>query len=79
MQQWPPRQKTVTKTEEDEEYEGGINIDKAKEFMSEEDKHDKVAFRQRVKEKHKVKAVIVGTILKLNCLLTIDLGRFSLF
>ncbi len=39
---------------EDEQYEGGIDIDKAKKFMSEEDKHDKAAFRQRVKEKHKV-------------------------
>ena len=41
--------------DDDDEYEGGINIQVAKQRMMEEDKFDKQLFRERIKQKHKVR------------------------
>ena len=38
----------------DEEQEGGINIDAAKQRMKQEDQFDKQLYREKVKQKHKV-------------------------
>ncbi|XP_063404432.1 probable ATP-dependent RNA helicase DDX10 [Mytilus trossulus] len=43
----------VKKTFEDDEDEGGINIQVARQRMMEEDKFDKQLFRERIKQKHK--------------------------
>ncbi|XP_030850357.1 probable ATP-dependent RNA helicase DDX10 [Strongylocentrotus purpuratus] len=53
--QWPPAQSNVASRlqEGDEEGEGGgIDIEKAKKFMEEEDKHDKQVYKERIKQKH---------------------------
>ncbi|XP_060626974.2 probable ATP-dependent RNA helicase DDX10 [Anolis sagrei] len=54
IQQWPPAQKTVQK-KEDEDDSDGINLDKAKERLHEEDKFDKEEYRKKIKEKHREK------------------------
>ncbi|XP_022089940.1 probable ATP-dependent RNA helicase DDX10 [Acanthaster planci] len=51
-QQWPPIQSTVVPGD-DQPAEGGIDIEKAKMWMREEDQHDKRAFRERIRAKHK--------------------------
>ena len=62
--QWPPPQPTKTSRlhgdddEDDDEDGGGINIEKAKKFMEEEDKHDKRLFKERIKAKHLVRHYI---------------------
>ncbi|XP_033121267.1 probable ATP-dependent RNA helicase DDX10 [Anneissia japonica] len=57
VEQWPKIQ--VAKQGQDEdtdgEDQGGINIERAKSFLHEEDKHDKELFKQRVREKHKAR------------------------
>ncbi|XP_071498064.1 probable ATP-dependent RNA helicase DDX10 [Diadema antillarum] len=55
--QWPPAQPTkASRLHDDEEEEGGgIDIEKAKQFMAEEDKHDKQLFKERIKAKHLMK------------------------
>ncbi|XP_038047368.1 probable ATP-dependent RNA helicase DDX10 [Patiria miniata] len=50
--QWPPVQQTAVPGD-DETLEGGIDIEKAKVWMREEDQHDKQAFRERIRAKHK--------------------------
>uniref|UniRef100_A0A8C0G3D4 ATP-dependent RNA helicase n=1 Tax=Chelonoidis abingdonii TaxID=106734 RepID=A0A8C0G3D4_CHEAB len=55
LQQWPPAQKSSVDSEEKEDESGGINLDKAKERLQEEDKFDKEAYRKKIKEKHREK------------------------
>uniref|UniRef100_A0A452J002 ATP-dependent RNA helicase n=1 Tax=Gopherus agassizii TaxID=38772 RepID=A0A452J002_9SAUR len=66
VQQWPPVQKSCVDSEEKEDESGGINLDKAKERLQEEDKFDKEVYRKKIKEKHRV---IVCLSLKLFLLL----------
>uniref|UniRef100_A0A803TAY5 ATP-dependent RNA helicase n=1 Tax=Anolis carolinensis TaxID=28377 RepID=A0A803TAY5_ANOCA len=56
IQQWPPAQKTVQE-KEDKDDSDGINLDKAKERLHEEDKFDKEEYRKKIKEKHRVSEV----------------------
>ncbi|KAM5180966.1 putative ATP-dependent RNA helicase DDX10 [Mantella aurantiaca] len=54
MQQWPPAQKSAVGDAEDEEDgDNGINLEKARQRLTEEDKFDKEAYRQKIKEKHR--------------------------
>ncbi|KAL1767939.1 putative ATP-dependent RNA helicase DDX10 [Sigmodon hispidus] len=53
VQQWPQIQKSATKDEEEEDDTGGINLDKAKERLQEEDKFDKEEYRKKIKAKHR--------------------------
>ncbi|XP_039699437.1 putative ATP-dependent RNA helicase DDX10 isoform X2 [Pteropus medius] len=55
VQQWPQMQKSVLKDTEEEDDTGGINLDKAKERLQEEDKFDKEAYRKKIKAKHREK------------------------
>ncbi|XP_078401615.1 putative ATP-dependent RNA helicase DDX10 [Cetorhinus maximus] len=54
IQQWPPVQKSKLDNDPDDDT-GGINMEKAKERLREEDKYDKEAYRKKIKEKHRVK------------------------
>lgn len=57
VQQWPPVQKTAVKgnvEEEEDDIKSGINLEKARQRLTEEDKFDKEAYRQKIKEKHRV-------------------------
>ncbi|MBZ3884270.1 putative ATP-dependent RNA helicase DDX10 [Sciurus carolinensis] len=55
VQQWPQMQKsTMNDTEEDDDT-GGINLNKAKERLQEEDKFDKEEYRKKIKAKHREK------------------------
>ncbi|XP_067842216.1 probable ATP-dependent RNA helicase DDX10 [Heptranchias perlo] len=54
VQQWPPVQKSKLDNDQDDDT-GGINMEKAKERLREEDKYDKEAYRKKIKEKHRVK------------------------
>ncbi|XP_074072736.1 putative ATP-dependent RNA helicase DDX10 [Macrotis lagotis] len=55
VQQWPPIQKShVNKIEEEDEC-AGINLEKAKERLQEEDKFDKEEYRKKIKAKHREK------------------------
>lgn len=47
-------QKSVSKDTEEEDDTGGINLDKAKERLQEEDKFDKEEYRKKIKAKHRV-------------------------
>lgn len=47
-------QKSVSKDAEEEDSAGGINLDKAKERLQEEDKFDKEEYRKKIKAKHRV-------------------------
>ncbi|XP_040282193.1 probable ATP-dependent RNA helicase DDX10 [Bufo bufo] len=57
VQQWPPVQKAVVEDtgEDDDEDDGrnGIDLAKARQRLTEEDKYDKEAYRKKVKEKHR--------------------------
>ncbi|KAM6446867.1 putative ATP-dependent RNA helicase DDX10 [Liasis olivaceus] len=55
IQQWPPAQKSILDKEEDGDDCNGINLDKAKERLKEEDKFDKEEYRKKIKEKHREK------------------------
>uniref|UniRef100_A0A4W2GBE7 ATP-dependent RNA helicase n=1 Tax=Bos indicus x Bos taurus TaxID=30522 RepID=A0A4W2GBE7_BOBOX len=55
VQQWPQVQKSVSKDTEEEDDAGGINLDKAKERLQEEDKFDKEEYRKKIKAKHREK------------------------
>ncbi|KAJ1113655.1 hypothetical protein NDU88_001897 [Pleurodeles waltl] len=55
IQQWPPVQKSAVKDAEECEDTSGINLDKAKERLHEEDKFDKEEYRRKIKEKHREK------------------------
>lgn len=57
VQQWPQIQKSATKDveeDDDDDNTGGINLDKAKERLQEEDKFDKEEYRKKIKAKHRV-------------------------
>ncbi|XP_004585094.2 probable ATP-dependent RNA helicase DDX10 [Ochotona princeps] len=53
VQQWPQMQKTITQDPEEDDDTGGINLDKAKERLQEEDKFDKEEYRKKIKAKHR--------------------------
>ncbi|XP_021552231.1 probable ATP-dependent RNA helicase DDX10 [Neomonachus schauinslandi] len=55
VQQWPQMQKSVLKDTEDEDGAGGINLDRAKERLREEDRFDKEEYRKKIKAKHREK------------------------
>ncbi|XP_010570897.1 PREDICTED: probable ATP-dependent RNA helicase DDX10 [Haliaeetus leucocephalus] len=55
VQQWPPVQKSSLMKADEEDDASGINLDKAKEILREEDKFDKEEYRKKVKEKHREK------------------------
>ncbi|XP_058145390.1 probable ATP-dependent RNA helicase DDX10 [Dasypus novemcinctus] len=55
VQQWPPMQKSIAKDPEEEDDTGGINLDKAKERLQEEDKFDKEEYRKKIRAKHREK------------------------
>uniref|UniRef100_A0A663LT44 ATP-dependent RNA helicase n=1 Tax=Athene cunicularia TaxID=194338 RepID=A0A663LT44_ATHCN len=55
VQQWPPVQKSSLAKADEEDDASGINLDKAKEILQEEDKFDKEEYRKKVKEKHREK------------------------
>lgn len=57
IQQWPPAQKSILDKEEDGDDCNGINLDKAKERLQEEDKFDKEEYRKKIKEKHRVSRI----------------------
>ncbi|XP_069045932.1 probable ATP-dependent RNA helicase DDX10 isoform X1 [Lepisosteus oculatus] len=55
VQQWPPAQKTAVPHDDEDDETLGINVDKARQRLLEEDKLDKEEYRRKVKEKHKEK------------------------
>ncbi|CAM9588939.1 unnamed protein product [Bubo scandiacus] len=55
VQQWPPVQKSNLAKADEEDDASGIDLDKAKEILQEEDKFDKEEYRKKVKEKHREK------------------------
>lgn len=60
IQQWPQVQKSMVEDKEDEEDgDNGINLEKARQRLTEEDKFDKEAYRQKVKAKHRVRFTVI--------------------
>ncbi|XP_077197725.1 putative ATP-dependent RNA helicase DDX10 [Paroedura picta] len=55
IQQWPPAQKSVHNKAEEDDDSGGIDLERAKERLQEEDKFDKEEYRKKIKEKHREK------------------------
>ncbi|KYO44918.1 putative ATP-dependent RNA helicase DDX10 isoform B [Alligator mississippiensis] len=55
VQQWPPVQKSSMDRTDEADDSGGIDLDKAKERLQEEDKFDKEEYRKKIKEKHREK------------------------
>ncbi|XP_021235908.1 probable ATP-dependent RNA helicase DDX10 [Numida meleagris] len=55
VQQWPPVQKSGLAKADEEDDASGINLDKVKEILREEDKFDKEEYRKKIKEKHREK------------------------
>ncbi|NXI49480.1 DDX10 helicase, partial [Chloroceryle aenea] len=55
VQQWPPVQKSILPKADEEDDASGINLDRAKEILREEDKFDKEEYRKKIKEKHREK------------------------
>uniref|UniRef100_A0ACB8FFV4 ATPdependent RNA helicase n=1 Tax=Sphaerodactylus townsendi TaxID=933632 RepID=A0ACB8FFV4_9SAUR len=54
IQQWPPAQKkSVENKAEQSDDSGGIDLERAKERLQEEDKFDKEEYRKKIKEKHR--------------------------
>ncbi|NWX38923.1 DDX10 helicase, partial [Steatornis caripensis] len=53
VQQWPPVQKSILAKADEEDDASGINLDKAKQILQEEDRFDKEEYRKKVKEKHR--------------------------
>uniref|UniRef100_A0A8B9G3W1 ATP-dependent RNA helicase n=1 Tax=Amazona collaria TaxID=241587 RepID=A0A8B9G3W1_9PSIT len=60
VQQWPPVQKSSLAQADEEDDASGINLDKAKEILREEDKFDKEEYRKKVKEKHRAEEETVA-------------------
>ncbi|XP_070569089.1 probable ATP-dependent RNA helicase DDX10 isoform X2 [Ptychodera flava] len=52
VEQFPPVQRTIVEDQDDDE--GGIDIEKTKNLMEAEDQYDKQVFKQRVKEKRRL-------------------------
>lgn len=56
IQQWPPVQKAVVEDiAGDDDDQNGIDLAKAKQRLTEEDKYDKEVYRKKIKEKHREK------------------------
>uniref|UniRef100_A0A671RX53 ATP-dependent RNA helicase n=1 Tax=Sinocyclocheilus anshuiensis TaxID=1608454 RepID=A0A671RX53_9TELE len=56
VQQWPPLQRAVVPDEEEDEETSGINMEAAKERLRKEDQEfDKIEYRRKIKEKHRVR------------------------
>ncbi|NXJ11870.1 DDX10 helicase, partial [Odontophorus gujanensis] len=55
VQQWPPVQKSGLAKADEEDDASGINLDKVKEILREEDKFDKEEYRKKIKDKHREK------------------------
>ncbi|XP_042724104.1 probable ATP-dependent RNA helicase DDX10 [Lagopus leucura] len=55
VQQWPPVQKSSLAKTDEEDDATGINLDKVREILREEDKFDKEEYRKKIKEKHREK------------------------
>ncbi|XP_069825869.1 probable ATP-dependent RNA helicase DDX10 [Dendropsophus ebraccatus] len=53
VQQWPPKQKALVEDAGEDEDQNGIDLAKARERLTEEDKFDKEAYRKKIKEKHR--------------------------
>ncbi|NWX84424.1 DDX10 helicase, partial [Nothoprocta ornata] len=53
VQQWPPVQKSSLANVDEEDEADGINLNKVKEILREEDKFDKEEYRKKIKEKHR--------------------------
>ncbi|XP_056417643.1 probable ATP-dependent RNA helicase DDX10 [Hyla sarda] len=53
VQQWPPRQKAAVEDAEEDNDQNGIDLAKARQRLTEEDKYDKEAYRKKIKEKHR--------------------------
>lgn len=55
IQQWPPVQKAVVEdvAGEEDDNQTGIDLARAKQRLTEEDKYDKEIYRKKVKEKHR--------------------------
>uniref|UniRef100_A0A8C3Y121 ATP-dependent RNA helicase n=1 Tax=Catharus ustulatus TaxID=91951 RepID=A0A8C3Y121_CATUS len=60
VQQWPPVQKSNLAQADEDDDASGINLDKAKEILREEDKFDKEEYRKKVKEKHRAEEETVA-------------------
>uniref|UniRef100_A0A8C4P998 ATP-dependent RNA helicase n=1 Tax=Dromaius novaehollandiae TaxID=8790 RepID=A0A8C4P998_DRONO len=60
VQQWPPVQKSSLAKADEEDDANGINLDKVKEILREEDKFDKEEYRKKIKEKHRVRLVYLS-------------------
>ncbi|KAG9492017.1 hypothetical protein GDO78_000504, partial [Eleutherodactylus coqui] len=54
LQQWPPVQNAIVDVGDDDD-QTGIDLTKARQRLTEEDKYDKEAYRQKIKEKHREK------------------------
>lgn len=59
IQQWPQMQKMVKDAGEEEDADNGINLEIARKRLTEEDKFDKELYRQKIKEKHRVRFSII--------------------
>ncbi|XP_075707712.1 putative ATP-dependent RNA helicase DDX10 isoform X2 [Rhinoderma darwinii] len=56
VQQWPPVQKPVVEyAGDDQDAQNGIDLAKARQRLTEEDKFDKEAYRKKIQEKHREK------------------------
>uniref|UniRef100_A0A6I8NNF7 ATP-dependent RNA helicase n=1 Tax=Ornithorhynchus anatinus TaxID=9258 RepID=A0A6I8NNF7_ORNAN len=55
VQQWPPAQKSNVNEPDEGDDSAGIDLNKAKERLQEEDKFDKEEYRQKIKAKHREK------------------------
>uniref|UniRef100_A0A8B9QM53 ATP-dependent RNA helicase n=1 Tax=Anas platyrhynchos TaxID=8839 RepID=A0A8B9QM53_ANAPL len=62
VQQWPPVQKSGVAEADEDDDAGGINLDKVKEILQEEDKFDKEEYRKKIKEKHRVEDETVAVL-----------------
>ncbi|XP_019384072.1 PREDICTED: probable ATP-dependent RNA helicase DDX10 [Crocodylus porosus] len=62
VQQWPPVQKSSMDRADEDDDSGGIDLDKAKERLQEEDKFDKEEYRKKIKEKHREKRLAVNPV-----------------
>uniref|UniRef100_A0A8B9IZR5 ATP-dependent RNA helicase n=1 Tax=Amazona collaria TaxID=241587 RepID=A0A8B9IZR5_9PSIT len=80
VQQWPPVQKSSLAQADEEDDASGINLDKAKEILREEDKFDKEEYRKKVKEKHRVSYFLLQLlkkVLKYICEMSTSSFKFS--
>uniref|UniRef100_A0A8C7W8L0 ATP-dependent RNA helicase n=1 Tax=Oncorhynchus mykiss TaxID=8022 RepID=A0A8C7W8L0_ONCMY len=70
VQQWPPLQRTAVPATEGEEDDctSGINVEEARERLRREDQEfDKLEYRRKVKEKHRVRLCTVSARPSIQC------------